>query len=287
MPLTLDPTSYTFLVQLPGVPASSDTIVLQAAATDWQSTNPPSIPVSLEITGPSAGFFTAELHETNEILTGLGQSSPPHLVASTSGNPGPSGNITNPPGTHNTFSIALTFTGPTQPVPGYFTATLGVTGAGATATMTLVATTAQITATANVVGVDGFWQLAPDANGACPFVIVLIDCAYGDPNPLKLQVALESQSPPNDVLRISSPPPISVPQPLEKVVNPRMPQWDFWWPLPDRVGKVTVNALIVNVVKAVESRAGKVSFNVSTPDFPWLTNPPITIEVPFGFPNLF
>jgi hypothetical protein len=189
------------------------------------------------------------------------------------------------PAQSNTFSIAVQFTGPTQPVPGYFTGTLAVIGAGTTATMTLVATTARISPPrATVIGADGVFapphQNLPDGTDVIfegPFVMVLIDCAYGDPNPLKLQVVLESQSPPK-LLSISSPQTISVPQPLGKVVNPRMPQWDFWGPLPDRVGKVT---LLASVNPPAVSGSGTVSINVTTPDFPWLTNTPLTIEVPY------
>ena len=156
-----------------------------------------------------------------------------------------------------------------------------MTGAGSTATLALTATTAQITrATGTVVGVDDVWQLA-SSEVDHPFVTVLIDCAYGDPNPLKLQVAVQSQS--SNALLIDPIPPISVPQPLEKVINPRMPGWDFWWPSPDRVGKVTVSASLIE--PAISRGPRTVYFHVTTPDFPWLTNPPLVVKIPYKIPE--
>lgn len=283
MPLiTLNSSTYPFPVQLPGddVPVSSGSQI--ALDVNWGQTT--KIPVSLEITGASAGIFAATLRQ--QIYGRLGPE-PPTTVANTAGL---NGNLEKPVGGPIvTYPIEVLFTPPAAPVPGYFTGTLAVSGWGGTATMTLVAMTAKITdVTAKVIGVDNIF--APPQNdlpdGSVEwqgsFVTVQIHIASADPNPLKVKITVKSQS--DTLLQISpQSQTINVPAPLLLVPIENPKSFPFAVPMmevpgPFRVGVVTFTG---TVDTEAASKQGTVEFAVSTPDFPLLTDGLAPINVKY------
>jgi hypothetical protein len=285
MPLiTLNQTSYQFPVQLPGDSQVSSGNEAIALGVNWLSEpNLTSVgPVSLEITGAATGIFEANLFQ--QPTQGVRGPIQPTLEASTTG----VSKKLDKPIVGTTYPIVVAFTPPAAPVPGYFTGDLAVSGWGGTATMTLVATTAKITkVTAEVIGVDNTFVPKttdlPDADIEFlgPFANVQIDIASGDPNPLKVVIAVKSQS----IKQLQISPErqtISVPAPLIIVEN-RKDRPPFEVPGPFRVGVASFQATVDDTAV---SGPGTVEFTVSTPDFPWLTSglPPIEVAYKLQVP---
>jgi hypothetical protein len=292
--IMLNPTSFQFRVQPPGTSSSTGSTQDGIGTTsiglvvDWP--NPPtSIPVSLEITGDTAGVFSATLISISQNLRGPFQTSVKETLASTSGAPGSGGTLKpTKADTVTNFYVVVTFKAPAAPaVPGYFTGTVAVSGWGGTATVTLLATTAQVTATPVVSGAGGVFAPTttslPDGSVVRegPFVTIDISCAYGDSAPLKVALSLQSQSPDRLSNITVLPQTISIQQQLIKAVNPRNPQWDFWYPDPWRYSKVILYASAnANAVAG----PGAVKILVSTPDLTTLPAQLVTVNYTLKLP---
>jgi hypothetical protein len=157
------------------------------------------IPVTLAITPISIlrnenpftpGVFAATLGlQTETFLRGLGPFEP---IVTTTGSP-VDGEIVMVALGH--ISILVTFTPPATPMPGLFEASLVLSWEGGTTNMFLTATTAQITATATLIGADGVFS--PTLNQETfslggPLVNVKIDYISADDAPREIEVNVQS-----------------------------------------------------------------------------------------------
>ena len=161
----LSPTNFQFPVGAPGGTAVPPLDVALGVQLVGEESKPISVPISLAFKPIStelfhefpfvAGVFRAQLQQS-----ALGQRGPvqPVVLAYTGGGPGPSTTLQLTSFEILEFKIVVTFAPPPQPLPGLFTADLLVSGWGGTATVTLTATTGQLTATATLVGTDGVFH---------------------------------------------------------------------------------------------------------------------------------
>jgi hypothetical protein len=205
----LTPASYTFK---PASPGSAQMTTVDPGLQDvvYSADGQLTIPVTLAITPISKflilehpftpGVFAATLGRRNLTLHGLGPFEP---IVSTTGSP-VDGTIALSEGVGVQLSILVTFTPPATPMPGLFEASLVLSGWGGTTNMVLVGNSAQITATATLVGADDVF--APVENSTTfsvggPFVRVKIDLVSEDDAVFNYDVVLASVTP--NVIQVS------------------------------------------------------------------------------------